>query len=98
MFVTLKSPRNGLLKRVKIGFSWTTFFFGIFVPLTRGDFKWAIIMFLLASFTFGLSSFVFPFIYNKLFIKELIEEGYTPKDSSDELKLNNIGIIFASDY
>ena len=34
---------NGLRKEVKLGFSWTTFFFGWFVPLFRGDAKNAII-------------------------------------------------------
>ena len=42
-FVVLE--KNGLRKEVKVGFSWTVFFFGLFVPLFRGDLKWAAIMF-----------------------------------------------------
>ncbi|HZG15340.1 MAG TPA: DUF2628 domain-containing protein [Candidatus Bathyarchaeia archaeon] len=85
MKVTLKNE-GGITKVVKVGFSWTTFFFGFFPALFRGDLKWAIIMFIIAavlgSFTFGIgawvSGIVFSFIYNKIYIKELIEKGYRP--------------------
>lgn len=36
MFVTLN--RRGDIKQVKTGFSWTTFFFGVLVPIFRMDF------------------------------------------------------------
>ena len=94
MTISLKNPSNGLVKEVKVGFSWTVFFFGIFVPLFRSDFKWAIIMSLLAMLTMGLSSLVFPFIYNKIYIKEMIEKGYKPIDNYAENKLMDLGISF----
>ena len=31
-------------KEVKLGFSWSMFFFGVFVPLFRGDWKWFLII------------------------------------------------------
>ena len=65
MKVTLKQHVSGQLKTVKLGFSWTTLFFGLFVPLLRGDFKWAAIMLVLAIITCGISWLVMPFIYNK---------------------------------
>ena len=76
MKVMLKNEA-GLSKEVKVGFSWTTFFFGFIPALIRGDLKWAIIMFLLSavvgSFTFGVGAWVvwivFSFIYNKIYIK-----------------------------
>ena len=73
-----KNDLTGQVKEAPTGFSWTTLFFGAFVPLTRGDFKWAIIMVLANMFTFYVSSFVFPFIYNNLYIKDLHAQGFRP--------------------
>jgi len=72
----------GAIKMGKSGFSWTTLFFGIFPALFRGDFKWALIMFLIGFFTGGLSWLVFPFIYNKLYMNDLITSGYRPTEES----------------
>lgn len=68
--------RNGVRKEVKEGFSWTMLFFGIFVPLFRGDFKWFLITLLVAFITGGISWLVFPFFYNKLYLNDLLNNGY----------------------
>lgn len=89
---------SGVQKKVKMGFSWTVFFFGMLVPLFRGDLKWAAIMFLTiliaGSVSYGLGglliSFIFAFIYNKMYIKELIEKGYRPPASYESQVLNYI--------
>ena len=66
----------GQIKIVKEGFSWTMLFFGIFVPLYRGDWKWFLIILIANLFTYGLASVVFAFIYNKIYINDLLEKGY----------------------
>lgn len=67
---------NGVRKEVKDGFSWTMLFFGVFVPLVRGDWKWLIISFFTAFVTAGISWLVFPFFYNKLYRQDLLNSGY----------------------
>ena len=103
MVVTLKNDA-GLQKQAKVGFSWTTLFFSFFVPLLRGDFKWAILMFLVEVFiSIGLVipifilSFlvhlVFPFIYNRKYIEGLLENGYKPANEESKKMLQRKGII-----
>lgn len=94
----------GVMKEVKVGFSWTTFFFGFFPALFRGDLKWAVIMFITAAavgaLTFGFGAWIpgiiFSFIYNKINIKELLEKGYRPADEQTQAELQARGIISAS--
>jgi hypothetical protein len=93
----------GVTKSVKIGFSWTTFFFGFFPALIRGDLKWAAIMFITAAlvgiFTLGFGAWIpgiiFSFVYNKIYIKDLLEKGYRPSDDQTQAELSNRGIISA---
>jgi len=83
MKIVFKHPLTNEVKEAPVGFSWTTLFFGIFVSLIRGDFKWALIMFLAAFPSLGLSWLVFPFIYNKLYIKDIVKKGFKVKEVID---------------
>lgn len=96
MRINMKSP-VGIIKQVKLGFSWTMLFFGIFVPLFRGDFKWFLITLLASLVTCGFAWLVFPFIYNKIYIKELIEKGWLPADAECANALKFKGIFVPSD-
>lgn len=88
MHTTLKNRNTNAYKDVKVGFSWTTFFFGFFPALFRGDWKWAAIIILsdivLGVFTVGFGSIVidiiWAFMYNKVYTKDLINNGYEPSD------------------
>ena len=62
----------GMTKQCPTGFSWTTFLFGLFTPLFRGDFKWFFIMTILTCCTAWLGTFILAFIYNKIYIKDLL--------------------------
>lgn len=99
--IILKHKTTGTIKECTIGYSWTSFFFGVFVPLFRGDIKWAVILLiiglLIAFPTAGFGAFlvtpVFGYFYNKIFIKELVEKGYTYVDEAGKYYLVSNGII-----
>jgi hypothetical protein len=76
MNLAMENPNTGAIKEAPIGFSWTTLLFGFFPALLRGHISMAIVMFLLSFATFGLSGLVFAFIYNKMYVKHLIGEGF----------------------
>lgn len=79
----------GAIKEIKTGFSWTTLFFGCFPAMFRGDWKWAIIMLLAALITGDISWLIFPFFYNRLYIKDLLNNGYRPLDDNGVAYLRN---------
>ncbi|WP_262315297.1 DUF2628 domain-containing protein [Lacticaseibacillus parakribbianus] len=99
MRISMTHPTTHAVKQTKIGFSWTTFFFGFFPALLRGDWKWALIIAVLqigtGTFTWGISigliSIIFAFVYNRLYINELINHGFAPSDqaSADALRAKN---------
>ncbi|AEI38363.1 MAG: hypothetical protein ABF461_05230 [Zymomonas mobilis subsp. pomaceae] len=74
--LVMANPYNGKTRYAPIGFSWTTFFFGIWPAIFRGSWKFALLMFLTAIATLGLSCLVWPFIYNRLYLNDLIKDGY----------------------
>ncbi len=93
MATTINLKKDNLIKKGFVGFSWTTLFFSFFVPIIRGDVKWAVIMFIAVLFTFWLSHIVFAFIYNKQYTNKLLESGYEPTDEYSSGMLRAKGII-----
>lgn len=84
---------TGQYKTVPVGFSWGTLFFGFFLDIFRKEWKWAIIQFCLACITLGGSWLVMPFIYNKLYIKDLLSKDFIPVDEDQANYLFYKGII-----
>lgn len=106
MYVNLKNKKTGEVKQFKVGFSWTEFFFGWWVPLFRGDWFWFLIqlaatvvatlpMIFMYPLSFGgVVVLVFSFIYNKLYAQRLIEHyHYTPVSDTDYQILLQHGIV-----
>lgn len=87
MQVTLQNKDTGLVKELKIGFSWTFFFFGALVYVFRGN--WS--EFWKCFFLSWITLFIYPFIQcwtaNKKEIARYMEKGYIPinQESKDEL-------------
>ena len=93
--LVLENPYTGQIKEAPVGFSWTVLFFAFFPPLFRGDWKWATIIFLLTILTIGLSGLLFMFIYNKLYIRDLIGDEFIVKSAEKgtiEQISQNLGI------
>lgn len=110
MKATLKNEKTGSIKQVKVGFSWTQFFWGWLVPIFRADWKWFLIelvITVLANCVTEVAGFgttgglvvgiVFAFIYNKLYIKDLIAKGFRPTDGSSRDIISQVDIEVPSD-
>ncbi len=82
--ITLRHKTSGIMKDGFYGFSWTTFFFGCFPALFRGDFLTFIgifvVLLLVGIVTFGIGTFlgmfIWAFFYNGYYTKRLLEKGY----------------------
>lgn len=72
---------NGVeIKKAPVGFSWTVFFFGGWPAIFRQDWLWGIILLIAEYLTWGIAGIVFAFFYNKMYIKNLVDNGYKIKD------------------
>lgn len=77
MIVSMKNGA-GMMQQVKVGFSWTAFFFGGFPFFFRGIPVQGIIWLVLALVTFGISNVFLMFIINKQTAQHYLENGYKP--------------------
>ncbi|MEP3244951.1 MAG: hypothetical protein ABJN40_12395 [Sneathiella sp.] len=85
--INFENPQTGAIKQAPVGFSWTVLFFGFFPALFRAHIVGALIMFCAFIFTMGLSNLIFMFIYNKMFIKYLIGEGFKVREATQDPEL-----------
>lgn len=82
--IPLRHKTSGIMKDGIYGFSWTTFFFGFFPALFRGDFLTFVgtfvVLFFLGLVTAGIGTFIgmfiWAFFYNNYYTKKLLEKGY----------------------
>ena len=101
MAFTTISVTNGVeIKKVPLGFSWTVFFFGCFVPLIRQDWLGALVLFILCLIAgpFGpVVCWIAAFFYNKSYAKRLFADGYkveaVPNDCTPAKIQSHLGFI-----
>ena len=91
--VIFEHPVTKAVKEAPVGFSWTTLFFGFFPPLFRGDVKWTLIIFVFALLTLGVCDLVFCFIYNRLYAKDLISNGFKAKSTQGRVSMDNASAL-----
>ena len=106
MNVNLQHKLTKEVRQAKVGYSWTTLFFCFFPALFRGDWKWALIIGLSAMCTNALTmaftvvglgflvTLVFSFIYNKIYINDLLKNDFRPTDQNSMNILKNEGFEF----
>ncbi|MBX9988120.1 hypothetical protein [Priestia aryabhattai] len=90
--VNLKDNR-GDIKRLKIGFSWTTFFFGVWVPMFRGQWVEVLKWFFLNPLTFFTWGIFQWFNANRKTIIFNLERGYRPLRKEDHTLLVEHNIV-----
>jgi hypothetical protein len=90
--VRLKN-KVGVVKEVKVGFSWTTFFFGGFVAMFRGQWGEVAKWIFLNPITLGIWGICQCWTANKKTIINLIEKGYEPAGEEDKQLLVKRNII-----
>jgi len=82
--ILLRHRDSGLSRVGYYGFSWTTFFFGLFPALFRGDFitfiGGFIVLILIGLVTAGFGAWIavviWAFFYNRYHLRNLVERGY----------------------
>ncbi len=91
----MENAQTGAQKEAPVGVSWTVLFFGFVPPFLRGDIKWGLIILALWLFSAGLTNIIFMFIYNKLFIQELLVQDYKVRALDEAHRqdvVNNLGM------
>ena len=96
--VILENPRTGQIREAPIGFSWTMFLFGPFAPMFRGDWKWALIILIIALIIAGITAgllgwvpgLIGAFIWNKSYLNRLISDGFQLKATERGTSLDRV--------
>lgn len=85
--------KAGVRKELKAGFSWTTFFFGGFVAIFRGQWGEVAKWFFLNPLTLGVWGVIQCWTTNSKTIISSLEKGYEPATETDKKNLQRKGII-----
>jgi hypothetical protein len=91
--ITLKHSTSHVVKEQKLGFSWTTFFFGGWVAIFRGQWGEVLKWFLLNPITLGIWGIVQCWTTNKKTIVSFLEKGYLPATEKDADFLISKGVL-----
>ncbi|WP_130904887.1 hypothetical protein [Pseudomonas sp. Sample_22] len=86
--LTMQNELTGEFKDAPIGLSWTTLFFGFFPALIRKDWTNALILAVFGPLSLGLLFIIYWLSYNKLYINELLKNGYKISIASDSSAIN----------
>ena len=92
--IKVKHNESGILKNCFVGYSWTYFFFGFFVPIFRGEISIGVFHLIFSVVTFGIFQLIMPFLYNKQYSTRLLNNSWSLYDSEENnlIAIKKIGI------
>ena len=92
--IKVKHNDSGIQKHTFVGYSWTYFFFGFFVPIFRGEIAVAFLHFIFSLMTFGIFQLIMTFLYNKQYSTRLLNDSWSLDDSDEnnQIARQKIGI------
>ena len=93
--IVFKHKDSGINKNGFVGYCWTYFFFGFFVPIFRGEISIGIFHLIFSLLTFGLFQLVMPFLYNKQYSTRLLTNGWELNDTDEKNELARLKIGIA---
>tara|TARA_B110000008_G_scaffold160523_1_gene161214 strand:- start:231 stop:614 length:384 start_codon:yes stop_codon:yes gene_type:complete len=81
--INVKHNESGIQKNCFVGYSWTYFFFGFFVPIFRGEISIGVFHLIFSLVTFGIFQLIMPFLYNKQYSTRLLNNSWLLNDSEE---------------
>ena len=81
--IVIVHKESGIKKNCFVGYSWTYFFFGFFVPIFRGEISIGIFHLIFSIVTLGVFQLVMPFLYNKQASIRLLLNCWELNDSEE---------------
>ncbi len=82
--IKVKHNESGIIKHCFVGYSWTYFFFGFFVPIFRGEISIGVFHLIFSIVTFGIFQLVMPFLYNKQYSVRKLTGGWVLNDDYEK--------------
>ena len=93
--IKVKHNESGIQKNCFVGYCWTYFFFGFFVPIFRGEIAIGVFHLIFSLVTFGIFQLIMPFLYNKQYSSRLLNNSWLLNDSEKNISIakQKIGIV-----
>jgi hypothetical protein len=92
--IKVKHNESNIENNCFVGYSWTYFLFGFFVPIFRGEISIGVFHLVFSLVTFGIFQLIMPFLYNKQYSIRLLNNSWSLNDSEENnaIAKHKIGI------
>ncbi len=84
--IKISHKGSGLNGTCFVGYSWTYFLFGFFVPIFRGEISIGVFHLIFSLVTFGIFQLIMPFLYNRQYSARLLTSDWV----LDDIEENNL--------